>query len=128
LQGAGGETKTAIAMSLLHVTAEVARQPLSAHNGRLRETLAALDREEHRSRNQVIFFHHAQHKPPPSLTALRLCMGLLHLPEGKRITNRDFEIALIGQPCQRLQGDICPTTARHRTYPTRLHLFLFLWF
>jgi len=68
LQGAGGATKTGIAMSLLHVTAEVARQPLSAHNGRLRETLTALDRQEHRSRNQVIFFHHAQHKPPTSLT------------------------------------------------------------
>lgn len=43
LQGAGGETKTTLAMSLLHITAEVAHQRLSAQNGRLRETLAALD-------------------------------------------------------------------------------------
>lgn len=44
LQGAGGETKTAVVMNLLHVTAEVARQRLSTQNGSLRETLAALDR------------------------------------------------------------------------------------
>ena len=44
LQGGGGETKTAIVISLLHVTAEVARQRLPAHNGRLHETLAARDR------------------------------------------------------------------------------------
>jgi N-acetylmuramic acid 6-phosphate (MurNAc-6-P) etherase len=41
LQGGGGETKTAIVINLLHVTAEVARQRLSAHNGHLHETLAA---------------------------------------------------------------------------------------
>src|SRR5262245_37086911 len=98
-------------MSLLHVTAEVARQRLSTHHGRWGETLAALNREEQRSRNQVLFFHHAQHKPPTPLTALSVCMGLLHFPEGKRFANWDFEIALIGQPCQRLQGDICRTTA-----------------
>jgi N-acetylmuramic acid 6-phosphate (MurNAc-6-P) etherase len=44
LYAAGGETHTAIVMSLLHVTASVARQRLSTQKDRLRETLAALDR------------------------------------------------------------------------------------
>lgn len=36
----------------------------------------ALTPEEHRSRNQVILFHHAQHKPPKPLAAPNVFMGM----------------------------------------------------
>ena len=56
-----------------------------------------------RSRNQVtFFFHHPQHNPPTSLTALSVFMGLLHLTKGKRLPNRYFEMTLIDQLCQHL--------------------------
>src|SRR6266511_4113323 len=70
------------------INAELARQSLCAQNGRLPETPAALHRQEQRSRHHVIFFHHPQHKPPTSLTALSVRMRVLHLAERKRFSNR----------------------------------------